>query len=247
VLWLALLLLQAPVAPGEAAAGAQIFAKSCAIGYCHGSGGAAGRAPRIQGRSFTADYLLKVTREGIPGTAMPAWQGRLTDAEIRAVVAYMLSISTGQAAAAPATGASAAPRVEIPPVARAGRALFFDAVRGTRCGTCHAVEEWGVPVGPNLAASPPQSVAAIRDAPAPEVRTARLAGGEEFAALPVEEKDGWMKLYDLTVPPPVLRTVHASEVTLSGGSTWKHDAAVSFYSDQELETILVYLRWLGTR
>ena len=198
------LLAQALAAQDEVALGERIFAKSCAIGYCHGSGGAAGRAPRIQGRSFTSEYLLKVTREGIPGTAMPGWQGRLSEEEIRAVVAYMLSISASGRAAVVASGPSTAPAavVQTPPDAKAGRELFFDAVRGTRCGTCHALEDRGVPVGPNLAASPPRSIGGIRNPPLAEVRTARVVDGDEFPALPVEEKDGWVKLYDLTVPPP---------------------------------------------
>jgi mono/diheme cytochrome c family protein len=247
VLWLALLVAQGAAQPDSAALGAKVFAKSCAVGYCHGSGGAAGRAPRIQGRSFTAEYLLKVTREGIPGTAMPAWQGRLTEAEIRGVVAYMLSISAspGAAPAAPAPAGEAP--VAMPARARAGKDRFFDAVRGVRCGTCHAAENWGVPVGPNLAATPPESVAAVRGVRAKHVRLARLAGGEEFPALEVEAKGGWVKLYDLTVPPPVLRTVPAGEVKFSEASAWDHAAAIASYTDDELEAILDYLRWLASR
>lgn len=247
MLWLLFLLAQTSGAQDEVAVGERIFARSCAIGYCHGSGGAAGRAPRIRGRSFTPEYLLKVTRDGIPGTAMPAWQGRLSEEEIRAVVAYMLSISaSGSAAPVPSSPAAAPARqVEMPPKARAGRELFFDAVRGIRCGTCHALEDRGLPIGPNLAASPPPSIDAMRNPPLNEVRTARLAGGDEFPALPVENKDGWVKLYDLTVPPPVLRTLRASEVELSPGSRWRHAEVIASYTDQELELILAYLRWLA--
>ncbi len=247
MLWLALLLAQGAAPAGDVALGAKVFARNCAVGYCHGSGGAAGRAPRIQGRSFTADYLSKVTREGIAGTAMPAWQGRLTEDEIRAVVAYMLSISASPAGSAPAAAVPAAPApLSMPARAQAGKELFFDAVRGIRCGTCHTVENRGVPIGPNLAAGPPASASAIRAVRGRHVRLARLAGGEEFPALEVETKSGWVKLYDLTVAPPVLRTVPAAEVRFRDGAAWDHGAAIASYTDGELEAIVEYLRWLAS-
>lgn len=247
MLWLALLVAQGVAQPEEVALGAKVFAKSCAIGYCHGSGGAAGRAPRIQGRNFTADYLLKVTREGIAGTAMPAWQERLSEAEIRAVVAYMLSISAGSGSVPVAPVPAGPAPASMPAGAKAGKELFFDAIRGVRCGTCHAAENWGVPIGPNLAATPPESVAAIRGVRSKHVRRARLAGGDEFPAMEVESKGGWLKLYDLTVPPPVLRTVPAGEIQFAEGAAWDHSAVIASYNDEELEAIIDYLRWLGSR
>jgi mono/diheme cytochrome c family protein len=248
MLWLALLLAQAGAPAEEVARGEKIFAARCAIGYCHGAGGSAGRAPRIQGRSFTAEYLLKVTRDGIPGTAMPAWRGLLSEEEIRAVVAFMLSISANPAAvvakqeAGKETAAGA-----MPPRAKAGRELFFDAVRGTRCGTCHALENWGVAVGPNLAAATLRSIEELRRPPLRSVRTARLASGEQFPALLVEEKGGWIRLYDLTVPPPVLRTVAASELRWLESAGWDHSAAVRSYTDAELQAVFEYLRWLAAQ
>jgi hypothetical protein len=72
-----------------------------------------------------------------------------------------------------------------------------------------------------------------------------VVDGDEFPALPVEEKDGWVKLYDLTVPPPVLRTLRASEVELPPGSRWRHADVIASYTDRELELILAYLQWLA--
>lgn len=248
MLWLALLVAQAGAPADEAARGEKIFAARCAIGYCHGAGGSAGRAPRIQGRSFTADYLLKVTRHGIPGTAMPAWRGQLSEEEIRAVVAYMLGISANPGASL----ATAESRTEtgarpMPGRVKAGRELFFDAVRGTRCGTCHALEDWGVPVGPNLTAAALRSIEELRRPPLRSVKTARLASGEELPALLVEEKGGWVRLYDLTVAPPVLRTVAANELGWRDEARWDHAAFLRSYTDAELEAVLAYLRWLAGR
>src|SRR2546423_1351867 len=83
------------------ARGEKIFAQSWSVGYCHGVAGAAGRGPRLRGRTFSKDYLLNVTREGIPTSAMPAWKGRLKDDEIHAVVEYVASLSSATDPAPP--------------------------------------------------------------------------------------------------------------------------------------------------
>ncbi len=247
MLWLALLMAQAGAPADEVARGEKIFAASCAVGYCHGAGGSAGRAPRIQGRSFTPEYLLKVTRDGIPGTAMPAWRGQLSEEELRAVVAYMLSISAHPAALPSGETRQEAAARPMPARVKTGRELFFDAVRGTRCGTCHALENWGVAVGPNLAAVRVRSIEELRRPPARSVKTARLASSEEFPALLVEQKDGWVRVYDLTVAPPVLRTVAANELGWREPARWDHAAFVRSYTDAELQAVLDYLRWLEPR
>jgi mono/diheme cytochrome c family protein len=240
MIWLALLLAQAPAAPE--ARGAKIFAQSCAVGYCHGSGGSAGRAPRITGRGFERPYVLKVVRGGIGGTGMPGFQGRLGDAEIAAVVNYVVAISGGIVTEAGPVAARPAP-----PAVERGRELFFDAVRGTRCSTCHALEGRGIAIGPNLGVLARASAAGIRKAAAPNVRSADIAG-DRFPALLVEQKEDWLKLYDLTKPPPVLRTVAASETRLDGAAGgWSHAAAIAHYTDAELASVAEYLRWLASR
>src|ERR1700730_16699429 len=37
--------------------GEQVFAKSCATGYCHGIGGGPSSAPRLAGRGFDQAYI----------------------------------------------------------------------------------------------------------------------------------------------------------------------------------------------
>jgi mono/diheme cytochrome c family protein len=253
MIWLVLLLAQTGSTPDEISRGAGVFARTCAVGYCHGTAGAAGRAPRIQGRSFSQDYLLKVTREGIPGSGMPAWNGKLTDEDLVAVVAYMISISTPAPGGSPhlpvpVTG-SVEPKAQpkMPPEVKQGRDLFFDATRGTRCGTCHALENWGNAIGPNLASTPPKSVSEIRKIPTSGVSTARLSSGGEFPAIVVERKDGFVRLYDFTAAPPILRTLAESDVSLRAESNWGHSGAISTYTDEDLEAIIRYLRWLASR
>ena len=79
--------------PRVIALGDSLFAKNCSVGYCHGKGGRAGRGPRLRGKEFEKEYLFNVTLEGIPGSSMPAWKGKLAEQEIWSVVAYVLTLS----------------------------------------------------------------------------------------------------------------------------------------------------------
>lgn len=237
-----------PLAAQDAAnLGAEVFRKSCAVGYCHGSGGTQGRAPKMIGRNFDPDYVRRVTRDGIPNTGMPGWRDRLSPAEFEAVVDYVIKISGSNPSASTPAGAAAPETAPLPTEVQHGRRLFFDAVRGTRCGTCHALEGIGTPVGPNLAALPAGNEPAIRRERAVSVRRARTSDGDSFPALIVEEKNGFLKLYDLSVPPPVLRTLPAGTVKWSAEREWNHARAVAHYSDEELRSVLAYLRWLAGR
>lgn len=73
--------------PANASPGAAVFSASCAA--CHGADGGGGTAPNLQKIATVypdaADEIAVVTN-GRSG--MPAWGGRLTDAEIVAVVDY---------------------------------------------------------------------------------------------------------------------------------------------------------------
>lgn len=220
--------------------GARVFQQSCAVGYCHGTAGSANRAPRLAGRSFERAFLQRVVEKGVPNTAMPGFQGKLKDDEIAAVVAYVLTLgSGGPATAAPAAASPAgAPQQASHP----GKDLFFDPVRGTRCGTCHLVEGMGTAVGPNLAAMAEITAATIRNVSATHVQTA--TAGDRFPALVVEQKGGWVKIYDLTAAPPVLRTLAEGRITFAPGN-WQHSEAIRSYEAADLEKIAEYLRSLA--
>ncbi|HEX4601607.1 MAG TPA: c-type cytochrome [Gemmatimonadales bacterium] len=101
----------APLAGQDTTAGKRVYVKWCA--GCHGDTGAGdGPAARFmlpRPRNFTgAVYKIRSTAsgqlptdadlqravdDGLPGSAMPAWKGRLSDAERRAVVAYLKTFS----------------------------------------------------------------------------------------------------------------------------------------------------------
>ena len=162
--------------PKTIAQGDAQFAKSCSVGYCHGVGGRAGRGPRLRGREWDKNYLFRVTYEGIPNSSMPAWKGRLTDEQIGAIVAYVMSLSklTSDAAEVHTTTSADRPgdspgveaTIKAPtgspsmPTAtgtlagssKRGKELFFDAANDLNCGHCHKVRGDGGDVGPDLSA-----------------------------------------------------------------------------------------------
>src|SRR5688500_183113 len=112
VMWRVAALAVAPMAVGaQQAAGKAVYDKWCA--GCHGTTGA-GDGPAAEymlprPRDFTKGIyqirttasgelptdadLLRVIDEGMPGTAMPEWSTRLSDAERTDVVAYIKSFS----------------------------------------------------------------------------------------------------------------------------------------------------------
>lgn len=239
------LFLLAGVAPAQndLELGAKVFKQTCTVGYCHGANGGPGRAPVLAGRNLDAAYVAKVTRDGIAGTGMPAWKDRLPAKELDAVIAYTLKLNGGSQIFAPVPASQLAAQA-IPAAARKGKDLFFDPIRGTRCGTCHAAEGWGAAIGPNLAHSQP-TPALLRNGKGGQIQSATIAGEPSFPALFVESKGGWARVYDLTSAPPVLRTVAAKQLRFTGAAQWKHSDFVSSYSDSDLNSIAEYLKWLA--
>lgn len=81
----------------EVRTGREIWASNCAS--CHGEEGEGVDAPALNSEEFLAEasdrQIHHVTQAGIPGTEMGAWWielgGPLTDEEVRAVVAYIVS------------------------------------------------------------------------------------------------------------------------------------------------------------
>jgi mono/diheme cytochrome c family protein len=220
--------------------GADIFARSCATGYCHGVKGTAGGAPRLAARGLDEAFILNVTRSGVPGTAMQAYGTLMPRADLAAVVAYVASlngITPSRTAAAP-TGPE--PR-SLSPDASRGRAMFFDSVRGfARCGTCHQVDGFGIPVAAPMA-KVPADARALRDLETPEMKTATVEG-DTFPALIVSKGARRTSLYDLTSPPPVLRSVDSSAIKIADASSWKHSSVLGAYRDQDLDAILIFLK-----
>jgi mono/diheme cytochrome c family protein len=215
--------------------GENIFNQTCATGYCHGSKGATGGAPRLAARGFNQAYIDTTITRGIPGTAMPAFGTTLSRSDLTAVASYVAALNgiSGSTTASPAKALSAD--------AARGRELFYEAARSFgRCATCHEVNGMGIPVATPIAVVP-TNAAGLRGLATPHVRTA-VVEGETIPALVVGEGKRGTILYDLTSSPPVQRSLEPGTVKLTDGSTWKHASAITSYNDAELAAILSYLR-----
>ena len=219
--------------------GRTIFARSCSVGYCHGVEGRSGRGPRLGGKQWEADYLFRVTLEGIPKSSMPAWRGKLSEKEIWSVVAYLLTLSSpeGVENPGPATVPKAGPGdpvslpTPLPEVRKAapgvvgdpdkGRELFFDSGNDLNCAYCHRVRGMGSEVGPDLSGlSDRPSREILRDIVLPGYRLSAgkqlfkltTVAGERLTVLKASEDDQQVKVYDVTGLPPVLRTLQRDQI-----------------------------------
>jgi len=224
--------------------GIEIFNRSCATGYCHQvKGGAGGAAPRLAARGFDAEYIMRVIRTGIEGTPMPGFGTSLSRAELTAVVAYVNSLN-GIAAPVNPSANSGPQRRKLAPQAQLGRELFIDQVRGfARCSTCHQADGVGLQIATPIE-KVPESVSMLRQLDTPGVSTATAEGSTEdaFPVLVLSQGSRQTKVYDLSVPPPVLRIFPAAAIGIAKGSAWRHASVLTAYSDADLEAVLVFLR-----
>ncbi len=258
MIWLLLVLAQSSPDPDLVSRGEVVFAQSCATGYCHGSAGTAGRGPRLRGTGLSRDRILEATRDGIPRSAMPGWEGKLSGTDLSAVVEYVWSLAMdtreppADESMPPGTGPAVFVGFDGPEHVSRGRDLFFDATREARCGTCHEAGGRGIPVGPDLLALGDGLQASLvgktRSRRSSHVLRARLADGQNFAALRVAQEEDRVQLFDLTTIPPVLRTFLSDEIqSLAEDGSWEHRTVSAEYSDDELRAIVKYLDWLNTR
>jgi cytochrome c oxidase cbb3-type subunit 3 len=110
---------------------------------CHGiNGGSSERAPAIVLSGATAlrgersdAQILAIIRNGVPGTGMPGWTGRLSDDDILRIGAYIHSLR-GTAIDTP-----------LPGDAAHGEQVFWG--KGA-CGSCHMIKGRGGVIGPDL-------------------------------------------------------------------------------------------------
>lgn len=193
----------------EVARGSAIFATSCGIGYCHGKQGAASRGPRLAGRKFDRDYLVKVVTEGAGNGNMPSFAKLYSKSEIAAVVAYILSLGGSPASASEPSPASAAASAD-----HSGRAVFLE-----RCSPCHQYRGQGGEVGPDLTAQagrPRDEI--LRDIVEPNARLSLqpvevlTTSGERVRGIPRQQTSALIRIYDMAGLPPVLRTLYKDQV-----------------------------------
>lgn len=81
-----------PTTAESIALGGQLFAQNCS--RCHGpEGQGTQRAPALNVKSFLTDTsdlaIQQIVTQGVPGTAMPVWGDRMTEADIQAIVGFV--------------------------------------------------------------------------------------------------------------------------------------------------------------
>lgn len=220
--------------------GERVYGSTCATGYCHTrGGGSGGGAARLAARGFDLAHIQSAVTNGMPQTRMPAFGTMLPAEDLNAVIAYVAALNDIDATSGVAATAPARPVLSA--TAATGRSLFHAAERGFgRCATCHQIAGSGVPVADPIGVIP-TNAAALRKLQTPDVGTATLAG-ERMPALVISPGATRTMFYDLTVPPPVLRTAPADAFKVVEGSGWRHAKVIEGYSDQELESVLIFLR-----
>jgi mono/diheme cytochrome c family protein len=223
--------------------GEDVFNKTCASGYCHGAGGAGGGAPRIAARGFDQTFISNTVTRGIPNTGMQAFANTLSRAELNAVVAYVAKLNgIANPAIGPAGLPTATPNTPaLSADAARGRDLFSDSVRSFgRCSTCHEVNGIGIPVAAPITTIPP-TAAALKALATARVSTATISS-ESMPILMLSNRSQGVLFYDLTTAPPVQRNETPAAVRVREGSDWRHSSVIGAYNEQELSSILEYLR-----
>lgn len=222
--------------------GEQVFAQTCATGYCHGARGGPGGAPRLAGRRFDQAYIAGVVTRGVPGTAMASFATTLSRPDLVAVIAYVATLNgiTDPNLGGEGGTRSLAPEAALTGEAATGARLFKEAVRGFgRCSTCHEVGSVGISVAAPIV-NVPASAAALKALATPNVKTASL-DGESMPVLVLSEGKQDTVFYDLTSAPPVQRNAEPGAVKFASGSSWRHSSFIGAYTDSELTAILAYL------
>jgi len=138
--------------PAAIQAGASLFRERCAD--CHGADAKGVSGPDLTRLWTAADAdqrVFQTIRSGVPGTIMPA--SSAPDQQLRAIVAYLRSISTARS-----EGSS-------------GNAAHGEGIFSASCATCHRVNGRGGRLGPDLSRIPASQTnqlltRAIRDASA---------------------------------------------------------------------------------
>ena len=247
--------------------GAAIFATTCSSSYCHGPSGMGGSAPRLRGRDLESAYVFRTISNGIPGTPMVAFKSDLTEEQRWKVVAFILSpIGPRTAAGGSASAAGSSPSmpdgtgesksaVSSPSANVAnGRDLFYDLANGRSCHGCHAIHGVGGKVGPDLGMlSSPKSEAELLSAivkphPAVEPMYATvmltLADGDRIVGIKKDEGRDFLRVYDTTVLPAVLRTVSKSEIvkTETSEQSVMPGNYASVYTERELADLVAFIK-----
>ena len=201
--------------------GKKVFEATCSSEYCHGPAGRGAQGPRLVDFPMAPDFVRATVLEGRSGTPMVSFKGVLEPAQLEAVIAYVLSISSG--GTLPVSVAAASPTISLesaePSSAAiaigeekgtpsAGAEVFFDATTLSSCRTCHTYNKRGGPLGLDFAQArkTPEEILAAFAKPriasrAYPVITVTLDNGVVLTGIRGGETADRLSVFDVAVPP----------------------------------------------
>jgi mono/diheme cytochrome c family protein len=215
----------------QVAAGEKVFDASCGNQYCHGSSGKGGQGPRLADFPMSLEQIRATVREGRSGTNMAPFKDVLEPAQLEAVSAYVLSISSAgklpkglDITPVQSRPENVGPSSTPTPIGNetgtpiAGAEVFFDATRLSSCRTCHTDSKRGGPLGVDFADAglSPETVLASISKPrvasrAYPVITIKTAGNIKLTGIRGTETEKLLRVFDVVIPP-VQRSFPKSEI-----------------------------------
>src|SRR5260370_15070525 len=222
--------------PAAIAAGAKLYATSCAA--CHGPDGSGGRGPNLVRRPvwhpLSDEDIFSTIRNGVPGADMPPT--KLHDGETWNLVAFI------HALIGPANESS------VPGNPEAGRQIFHGAKAG--CADCHAIRGAGGRLGPDLTNIGSRPLALIRDSILKRSKdlyllgnesvSVRLNNGQSIQRLARNRDNYSLQVVDNQGKLHLLSMLDVKELTISPHSAMPTDYGHRL-SKQELEDLLAFL------
>jgi Cytochrome c len=222
--------------PAAIAAGAKLYATSCAA--CHGPDGSGGRGPNLVRRPvwhpLSDEDIFSTIRNGVPGADMPPT--KLPDGETWNLVAFI------HALIGPASESS------VPGNPEAGRRIFHGPKAA--CADCHAIRGTGSRLGPDLTNIGSRPLALIRDSILKRSKDLYLLGNESVSVLlnsgesiqgVARNRDNYsLQVVDRQGNLHLLSMLDVKSLTISPRSAMPADYGQRL-SKQELEDLLAFL------
>ncbi len=235
--------------PVAVAAGEKLYRQTCQA--CHGGQARGDRGPALASNTFAhgsedAD-LFRNIRSGISGSAMPSFS-KLTTDQTWQLIAYLRSLSGGGAGANEVVAGDPAD----------GERLFYGKAA---CGSCHAVNEKGGLLGPDLSAAGRTSAAALRakilnpdtdmnpnerGRRAPGAVVVKTTDGSEIRGVLRIEDTFSLQMTDLSGKLHLLDKAHIQDERYEFKSLMPDDFAKRLTAP-EIQNIVAYLKTLNGR